>query len=779
MLQTRGLSFQQFWVTGACIGAGVIALIFSGSLWASSARMSADAPPSATNIRAAQSSRPQASPAQLLLNFVVNAGQADPVVRFYVKGAGHTVFFTPAEVVFSAGRQAEGERTDWSVVRLRFDGTNVNPRLEGVQPLAGTASFFLGNDPANWRTQVPTYGGVAYRELYPGIDLIYHGTEGQLKSEFVVAPGVDAGQIRLVYRGVQAVRRRGDGALVLQTGLGELVEERPLIYQEVEGRRVEVEGGYRMLGGGEVGFALGAYDATRPLVIDPTLSYSTYLGGSSFDRGLALAVDGSGNAYVTGTTLSSDFPTTAGAYSTSLNGSFDIFVTKVNVGGTGLSYSTYLGGSGSDIGNGVAADGSGNAYVTGQTRSTDFPTVSAIQGTHGDGGTNNDAFVVKLNAGGAGLGYSTYLGGTSSDVGAGIAVDSLGGAYVTGSTSSVNFPTVGPIQAAGGGGTDAFVTKVNAAGTSWSYSTYLGGGGTDVGRGIAVDGSGSAYVAGQTGSSDFPTATPIQGSIAGAKDAFVTQVNVGGTAWGYSTYLGGSSSDNGMAITVDGSGDAYVTGSTLSTDFPTTTGVFDTSANGSDDVFVTKVAAGGTAWSYSTYLGGSSTDIGRGIGVGSGTAYVTGETGSTDFPTASPFQATNGGGTRDAFMTEVAADASVLSFSTYLGGAQGDFGTGLAMNSAGGSVSAYVVGETDSSDFPTANALQPASGGSRDAFVAKFCALFGDLDSDSDVDVQDVQLVAAAWRSDPPDPLYDLDADNDVDVADVISAAAHLGDPCP
>lgn len=714
----------------------------------------------------------------LPLSFIPNPDQTDPAVQFQVKGAGYTAYFTSNEVVLNVARPAGGESVAWSAVRIRFDGANPNPQVEGLGKLPGVANFFIGNDPARWRTNVPTFSGVVYRNLYPGIDLTYRGEDGRLKSTFVAAPAANARQVRLAYSGVDLLQLREDGALVLQTDLGDLIEERPVIFQEVDGRRVEVEGGYRLLGDTEVGFDVGAHDAARPLVIDPTLSYSTYLGGSGFDRGLSIAVDAAGNVYVTGSTLSSDFPTTTGAYTTTLGGIFDAFVTKVNAGGTALSYSTYLGGSSLDFGNGIAVDSAGNVYLTGQTSSTDFPIASAIQGSIGGG---SDAFALKLVATGTALIYSTYLGGSGTDAGAAIAVDSAGSAYVTGSTGSIDFPTASPIQGSNAGGTDAFVTKVNAGGTTWSYSTYLGGGGTDTGRGIAVDGSGNAYVVGQTGSSDFAAVSAIQGSNAGGSDAFVTKVDAGGAAWSYSTYLGGGGNDDGGAIAVDSTGAAYVTGSTLSNDFPTPTGVY-TTANGADDAFVTKVDVGGTAWSYSTYLGGSGTDIGHGIAVGDGgEAFVTGETGSTDFPTVSPHQGANGGGSRDAFVVEVNAGGAALSYSTYLGGDQGDFGNGIAVNSAGGLLAAYVVGETDG-NFPLLNALQPTSGGSRDAFVAKFsdpCTLQGNVDSDLDVDVQDVQLIAAAWRSNPPDLAYDVDTDNDVDIVDIMSAASNLGDACP
>jgi hypothetical protein len=344
----------------------------------------------------------------------------------------------------------------------------------------------------------------------------------------------------------------------------------------------------------EVGFAMAAYDVTKPLVIDPTLVYSTYLGGSSDDEGFGIAVDSPGSAYVTGLTNSINFPTANPIQATNA-GRTDAFVTKVNAAGNALVYSTYLGGSTSDEAFGIAVDSLGSAYVTGQTNSTNFPTANPIQAANAGGVT--DGFVTKINAAGSALAYSTYLGGSNTDQGSGIAVDSLGSAYVTGLTNSTNFPTANPIQAANAGGLDAFVTKVNAAGSALAYSTYLGGSSHDEGFGIAVDSLGSAYVTGFTQSTNFPTANPIQAANAGSDDAFVTKVNAVGSALVYSTYLGGSSNDEGFGgIAVDGLGNAYVTGRTGSTDFPTTPGTFQTTnaSGGCCDAFVTKLVPLGT-----------------------------------------------------------------------------------------------------------------------------------------------------------------------------------------
>jgi hypothetical protein len=483
---------------------------------------------------------------QLPLRFIANAGQTDPEVRFTVKAAGQTIFFTPDEVVFSAvagsapqtRRPPDAATAQSQTVRLRFAGANTRPDIAGLEPLPGAANFFLGNDPAKWQANVPTYGAVAYRNLYPGVDLVYRGVEGRLKSEFRLAPGADPAAIRMEYQGVEAIRLDADGALVLHTPLGELVEAAPLIYQEAGGARQAVAGGYVLLqarppsagpGRERVGFRLAAYDPARPLVIDPVLAFSTYLGGSSTEGGNGIAVDGAGNAYVTGNTSSSDFPT-RNPLQANNGGVTDAFVTQV-ISASGVytyGYSTYLGGSGDDFGVGIAVDGAGNAYVTGYTYSSDFPTHNAIQASYGGGG---DAFVTQvISASGVyTYGYSTYLGGSGNEGGNGIAVDGAGNAYVTGNTSSSNFPTRNPLQASNGGGdTDAFVTQViSASGVyTYGYSTYLGGSDYDLGAGIAVDGAGNAYVTGSTSSSNFPTRNPLQASNGGGSDAFIAKITL-------------------------------------------------------------------------------------------------------------------------------------------------------------------------------------------------------------------------------------------------------------
>jgi Beta-propeller repeat/Abnormal spindle-like microcephaly-assoc'd, ASPM-SPD-2-Hydin/Cep192 domain 4 len=485
-----------------------------------------------------------------------------------------------------------------------------------------------------------------------------------------------------------------------------------------------LDGNYVLHAGNRVGFQVAAYDRTRPLIIDPVLSYSTYLGGSGGETGLGIAVDSSGNAYVAGSTDSMDFPK-KGPEQTTLAGGADAFITKLTPGGKAVLYSTYLGGTGFDQVNGIAVDSDGNAYVTGQTQSTDFPTsAGAFQTTAGG---NGDAFVAKLSASGSTLSYSTYLGGGGADFGQGIAVNSSRNAFVVGSTQSADFPTASPLQAARLGTADAFVTKVNASGTGLTYSTYLGGGGSDLGLAIALDGSSNAYVTGTTSSTNFPiTAGALQITPGGSGDAYVSKLSASGAALVYSTYLGGSAFDRADAIAVDSLGAAYVTGLTNSTNFPTV-GPFQGTPGGNGDAFVAKLAANGSALSYSTYLGGVDGEEAFGIVVDSAEeAFVTGFTQSDNFPLVNPVQADFGGGVcgagacPDVFVTGFDSSGSSLNYSTFLGGAKADLGQAIALDSFG---NAYVTGSTLSTNFPviTGSFQQTIGGGTSaaDAFVAK------------------------------------------------------------
>jgi beta-propeller repeat-containing protein len=676
------------------------------------------------------------------ISFEPNRGQTDKQVDFLARGAGYGLFLSRGKAVMAFKNGA---------VRMSPVRANASPRAEALNPQSSESNYFVGNVPGNWHTNIANYAKVRYRDVYPGVDLIYYGTQRQLEYDFVVAPGRDPNTIALQFdSGAKPVLERS-GDLVMHTEAGELRWHKPVAYQEVNGRKQLVACVY-VCKGRRLAFNLGAYDRTKPLVLDPVLLYSTYLGGSGLtsgdydpyaDFGTAIAVDAGGNAYITGQTSSSNFPVKS-CFRCYHIGVGDVFVTKFDSVGR-LVYSTYLGGSGGpgpwDWGQGIAVDATGNAYVTGYTQSAKFPVKNAFQSVL-KGGIN--AFVTKLNTAGSALIYSTYLGGSVVDKGFGIAVDSYGNAYVTGATQSGNFPTKNAVQkqAARCGNfpycqQNAFVTKFDVAGSALVYSTYLGGSGNvstgtrDQGYGIAVDASGDAYVTGVTNSTDFPIKNALQAqnrSANGGSNAFVTKFEAAGTALVYSTYLGGSthynlgtSGDAGFAIAVDAGRNAYVTGYTDSIDFPIKY-PFQRGLGTSDgNAFVTKFNSAGTALGYSTYLGGANGDRGNGIAVDThGDAYVAGST-SGNFPIKNAFQGTFKG-YRDAFIAKFNAFGTGLIYSSYLGGSGylGDDGTAVAVDSTG---NAYVTGFTNSIDFPIKNAFQSTLKSAKgNAFVTKISA---------------------------------------------------------
>jgi len=655
--------------------------------------------------------------AKLPLAFTANAGQTDPRVRYSAQGAGFSVFLTRKEAMLDLRRPGTKDKRKGAALALRFLGSNPNVAIRGERPGSGRVTYLLGNDPARWHTGLRTYERVVYRNLWPGVDMLFMGQSGKLKVEFRVRPGARLRDIRLAYRGAKRLSLDRRGNLRIGTSLGVFIDTRPASYQLIAGTRVPVRSSFtHERRGSGYGFALGrGYDRHHTLVIDPGLVYSTYLGGGGYDAYSDIALDDAGNAYVTGITWSADFPTTTGAFDETYDGG-DAFVTKLDASGAALVYSTYLGGSDSDGGFAVVVDGAGSAYVTGQTGSTDFPTTPSAFDRTFNGGA--DAFVTKLDASGAALGYSTYLGGAGYDAGLGLAVDGAGSASVTGATTSTDFPTTpGAFDTTFNDDDDnAFVTKLDASG-ALEYSTFLG---TGFGNGVALDGEGNAYVTGAAYSADFPTTAGAFDTTFSGGDAFVTKLDASGAALVYSTFLGGSDFDVSQGIALDGAGNAYVTGFTGSSDFPTTAGAFDTTYNGGyDDAFVTKLDASGAALAYSTYLGGSDFEWGADVALdGAGNAYVTGLTYSSDFPTALGAFDTTLNGDTDAFVTKLDASGAALAYSTYLGGSGSDVGRGITVDGTG---SAYATGYTGSADFPTtAGAFDTSyNGGANDAFVTK------------------------------------------------------------
>ncbi|MBN1607608.1 MAG: SBBP repeat-containing protein, partial [Polyangiaceae bacterium] len=668
----------------------------------------------------------QAAFGKLPLYFVEDRRLCPEGTAYFVQGAHKTLFFTPNGITF----RLKGQDQSW-VVKLEFVGRNPNGVLHGEDRQEAVFSYFRGPK-EEWRAGLPTFSKVVYRELWPGIDLVYRGTANELKYEFVLKPGADPGQIRLRYRGAERVTPTDSGALRVSTRAGSFEDAPPVAWQEIEGTRMPVAMAYRVETEATYGFDLGPYDAAYSLVLDPAvLVYCGYIGGSDSDSGTDIAVDTAGNAYVTGYTSSTaqTFPATVGPDLTH-SGLYDIFVAKLDAAGTALVYCGYIGGSGDDIGSSIAVDAAGSTYITGRTTSTEqtLPVTVGPDLTY-NGGTT-DAFVAKVNAAGTGLVYCGYVGGSNDDPAFAIAVDLPGNAYITGRTASTEqtFPvTVGPDLTFNGGTYDTFVAKIDSTGSTIVYCGYIGGIATDSGHGIAVDTFGSAYIVGSTGSTEqtFPVAVGPDLTYNGTNDGFVAKVNAAGTGLAYCGYVGGSGEDYGSGdIAVDVAGNAYIAGRTSSIDLPVAVGP-DRTYNGGMDVFVAKINSDGSTVVYCGYIGGSALDSSCSIAVDTGgSAYVMGYTGSTEpsFPVTAGPDLTHNGGNTDVFVTKVNPQGTALDYCGYIGGSGSEFGNGVAVDAAG---NAYVMGYTGSTEqtFPvTAGPKLTYNGGAYDAFVAKVSA---------------------------------------------------------
>ncbi|HEX5229900.1 MAG TPA: SBBP repeat-containing protein [Bryobacteraceae bacterium] len=701
---------------------------------------------------------------------------------------GMQITLAPGAIATTIAQRGNDSAATTVISTLR--GADPRIRPEGIDPLQARATYLQGNDRSQWRAGVPLFQRAIYRGIYPGIDLVFYGSGRDIEYDFVIQPGGDPRAIALDVSGTSAMRLLPEGALAIETDAGELRWHKPLVYQMSAGVRREIPGHF-VRHGRRISFALAAYDHSRTLIIDPTLSYSTYFGGSAEEGLRGIAVDSAGNTYITGFSFSNNLPVTSGSFQTAYHGSSgntylagDVFVAKLTAAGA-LAYVTYVGGAQDELGIAIAVDSAGSAYVTGYTDSTNFPTVAGsfqtkFQGSGGNKwyGPLGDAFVFKLNAAGSALVYSTYLGGTMDDRGTSIAVDSAGNAYVGGVTLSTNFPVLNAYQSTfkGGGGSkpfccgdpspflsegDGFITKLNPAGSALVYSTYFGGALDDAITSLAVDSAGDVYFAGFTLSHDFPVLNAYQSKFAGAAsievqpvytmgDGFVAKLNsTGGLA--YSTYFGGSSDDAIMGLAIDGTGAAYVTGYTSSSDFPVSKNAAQPAFAGPatltlprsfvwGDAFAAKISPSGNSLVYSTFLGGSADDAGLAISVDpSGNAYVGGFANSTNFPvTAGALQSKFAGGggtpgflamdpTGDGFLTQINPDGSKLLYSTYFGGRFDDSVSSVTLDAQG---NVYLGGVTVSPDLAvTSNAAQHNFGGASDseitgdAFVAKIAGL--------------------------------------------------------
>lgn len=690
------------------------------------------------------------------VGFEGNAGQLAPRYQFAARGHNYTAFLDPSGVAFDL---RDRRNTAQAVVHARLVNGGGQAQPQGLEPRAGRVNYFYGNDPDKWVTGIPVFDRVRYRNVLPGIDVEYYGKDGWVEHDFIVHPGTDPAVVEVELEGAEQIWVDAEGHLQVKAGSRQITWKKPALYQTAGPSRRAVEGRYRLAGGNRFGFEIGRYDASRSLVIDPVVVFSTLFGGVASEGASRLAVDANGNSYIAGITFDTNFPVSPGAFSTPSGGAQagDLYVAKFNSTGTQMVYTSRIGGAFLEGAVGIAIDGAGNAYVAGATKSHDYPTTPgalqrALQGTRGPG-TGMDCVVTKLNSAGDALVYSTYLGANRTDACIAIAVDAAGSAHVAGWTSSTDFPTspTAP-QPTTRGGNDVFIAKLNPAGSALTWSTLLGGTRSEEPTSIALDAQGGVYVTGHTNSSlGFPvTAGAYQRTYGGSApqailpmgDAFVAKLNPDGAAFAYVTYLGGARDEVAGSIAVDSQGNAYVAGATTSTNFPTTAQALRGAFSGGGgnavfpggDGFVTKLNPAGAALVYSTYLGGSADDWASAIAVDSGgNAWVAGATLSPNFPVSQDATQPAYGGTDpeinfatgDAFLAQVNPGGTALVFSTFLGGAGDDFAMGLVVDRAG---AAYLAGSSRSRNFATTpGAVQSQYAGANtvaiplgDAFLTKF-----------------------------------------------------------
>ncbi|MGB7770181.1 MAG: SBBP repeat-containing protein [Verrucomicrobiia bacterium] len=700
----------------------------------------------------------------LPLYFSTAPGPANTPVQFIARGGDYQFLISPAEARLNLQKTGTAAQNISSqTVRMQFVGADSQAQIQGADELTGKINYLVGDNPAQWRTGVATFARVRVGRLYPGVNLVYYGNQRRLEYDFTIASGANPDVIKIRFEGVDKISIGARGELVLALGKDEIRQLAPLIYQTVNGTRKTVVGGYRILGRHTVAFTVGQYDPKLPLVIDPVLTYSTYFGGNSSDAANAIALDTNGFIYIAGQTLSSQFYPTTGAFQTNFAGGSltgDAFVAKFDNQASHLVYLTYLGGNSDDVALDLAVDDSGDVYVTGYTLSTNFPTYNALYPKIGGTpivynghvyGYNADAFVTELNTNGSGLVYSTYLGGAGSDEGIGIAIDPAGDAYITGLADSTNFPVTTnawqkQLACANflfntGQNGNAFVSEISTGGSNLIYSSYFGGTNFDEGNGIAVDLSNNVYVAGVTASTNFPNTNAFQQYLNGATnaalfyDAFVAKFAPSCTNLVYSSFLGGSNNDAAYRIAVDTNGNAYVTGWTVSTNFPDTAtnvvGLYNGLTNNASglypyitNAFLTQITYNGTnaAIGYSAVFGGTNggVDIGEDVALDpSGDAFVVGASSSTSFPatnTPGLLGATNAGG-YDAFVIGFNTNCSAIIYSGYFGGSGNDYGYGIAVDSL---TNVYIVGQTSSANFPVFNNQgQTSLRGASDAFLAE------------------------------------------------------------
>jgi hypothetical protein len=695
-------------------------------------------------------------------HFIENKGQVDKEVKFYLRQGGGRVYFTNNKFIYQfihikeedrqklrremkfekayekiskKGKEKADTKVKVYNILAEFVGANPSPKMEGQNKKITKYSYFKGNDPDKWIRGAPAFGRIVYRELYPRVDLVVYGRKESLKYEYKVKPRGKVESLGLKYENVKKIKINKKGQLEIETAIGVLIEDVPACYQEINGKKVKVDAQYAIDKDNIVRLKIGKYQKDKELIIDPTLEYSTLIGGSGWEWPRGITIDDTHNAYITGFTDSDDFPITPDAYDTNFNNINDVFITKLNSTGTELLYSTFLGGGDLDRSYGIAIDKNDNVYVTGETVSNDFPTTPGAYDTSFNSydSAYSDAFITKINSDGTNLIYSSYIGGSNGDTGRGIDIDGDGNTYITGYTDSHDFPvTPNAYDTSASGVHDVFVTKFNSNGNDIIYSTFISGNGDDKAYRIVIDDSRYAYITGRTTSDNFPTTSDAYDrSLNGNSDLFAAKINSTGTNLIYSTYLGGNSWEFASGIAVDKNDNVYVTGETGSNDFPTTPGAYDTNFNGGRDIIVTKINSNGTQLLYSTYLGGSKDDgcfAEDGIAIDSnGNAYITGYTASNDFPsTPDAFDTSFNEGIYpdyeydyDAFLTILNTLGNNILYSTFLGTRKTDVSYAITLDNKR---NVYITGETNSNNFPTTPGAFDLSynGGLSDLFIAKF-----------------------------------------------------------
>jgi len=663
--------------------------------------------------------------------------EANGVTKYISRGNNFALFLTPTEAVVTLN---DANTSTPAVLRMQFLGANKTTTLTGLGNTQSKSHYFMGNDPTKWKTDITRYGKVRYEALYPGIDLLFYGNQSELEYDFIVAPNIDPDIIRLNFTGAKKLSISNNGDLLIETSAGRVLQKKPIVYQNTLNKQNKkiINSRYVLLDKNTIGFNIGNYDHSQPLIIDPILDYATYIGGSDQDNGTKIAIDSNGYIYITGYTFSSDFP--SGAV---LGSNISAFITKLTPDGSSVVFSIYLGGSGTDRGRDIAISDEGDIYIVGETTSTDFPVLASAHQLQNNGGT--DVFMTVISRGGSHLHYSTYFGGSGYDAGRGLAIGNNDQVYLTGETWSDDLLTTNSLDSVCGTGStctnsqsyDAFFTVIDLLSNDLLYSTYLGGNGNDRAHAVAVDlATGYSYIVGESNSSDFPRQKPIlpiipsQQPLGDNLQGFLTVIDptlTNRSSLIFSSFLGGTKEDVVDSVTVDASGNAYLFGYTNSIDFPVKN-AYQEFLRGETDSFIAKIdpsaATGPDALIYATYLGGSGAELAYGVAVDDlNRTYIVGTTSSTDFPTVAPFQNENAGGI-DVFVATLTPDGSSLQYASYLGGSGDETGSGIAVTADG---AAYIVGDSTSSTLPTPRlfiqtaSLSTLSGtdSSTNAFIAK------------------------------------------------------------